>query len=370
MLAIIGFLTAVSFWPGMAGAGGDARWATLYVMLPIALCFAGEIKWLPLFGLAAAFLAWASLSLLWTTVPFDGIEAMLHLGVIACAFCLASRCEDLRPFYSWLGLGLWVSSGIAIAQGLGYQPVVTGYSLVYPAGLFVNPNFMAEAGAAVLVALIADRSWWIAAGVLPAVALSGCRASWVALAVCGMVWVARVVGRRTAFVAALVGAAVFAVLASYTWGQRAGLWWDALHGLTFFGSGIGSFYSAFPEFSHLAGADYIQSAHAHNDLLELVFELGVVGLSLAVAAVWALYSAAQAREQLVVVALGVTSMFGFPLHTPTTALLFGIVAGHAARGWDTVRLWELLRRSPLHGGRRRVAAGASGAGGKALSVSA
>jgi hypothetical protein len=55
----------------------------------------------------------------------------------------------------------------------------------------------------------------------------------------------------------------------------------------------------------------------NHDLLELAFELGVPGLVLALACGVVLYKAAEARERLVLVALGITAMFGFP--TPRLA---------------------------------------------------
>ena len=186
MLALFGLIVSAVFWPGMAGAAGDARWTALYIALPLSLCFVAlrpnRIYWLGL-----AFLALAFLSMAWTTVRLDGIAALMQLMVLACAFLVGHSQGDIRPFYSWAGLGLLVSSGIAILQAFGYSPVVSASANI-ESGLFVSPDLMGECAVIVLVALIADRTWWVAAGVAPALLFSHYRTAWLAGLCCFIVY--------------------------------------------------------------------------------------------------------------------------------------------------------------------------------------
>ena len=175
-MLLLGFIVAATFWPGLANAANGSRWATLYVAVPTALFF---VRIVPnsVYVVLGLLLVWAEFSQLWTPVHADGINALFQFGVIACAFLVAHNTEDLRPLYSGLGLGLWISSGIAIAQTFGYYPVAVVNNGGPASGLFVNPDVFGEISIAVLVGLIADRTWWIAAVVVPSIILSECRSA-------------------------------------------------------------------------------------------------------------------------------------------------------------------------------------------------
>ena len=143
---------------------------------------------------------------------------------------------------------------------------------------------------------------------------------------------------------------------------RLDMWHDTLAGLTTWGNGIGSFYSAFPKYATLT-SDLYQPAHAHNDLLELAFELGIIPAVVAALLVLALAWRANFKEQMLLIALGIMSMVGFPLHSPSTVFVFGIVAGCTARNWSVLRAFKFGGGYNLYKGRERsdyAAAGTSG----------
>jgi len=124
--------------------------------------------------------------------------------------------------------------------------------------------------------------------------------------------------------------------------QRLAIWSATATHLTFFGHSIGTFASI--EQTALPRA---LVEHAHNDILEAAFEIGSPGTLVALAlASMAVYRAAF-TERLVLVALAVEGLFGFPLHEPATVFMGAVVAGHAARGWPVVRLRESLRAASL-----------------------
>lgn len=349
----------------MAGAADDSRWTALGVVLPISLCFVA-VRPNRIYWLGFAFVIYAEISLLWTPVPYDGVAAMMQLLVLVCAFLFAHSQEDLRPVFSWAGIGLWISSGIAILQAIGYQPVVKAAGNLAP-GLFVNQDLLGGCAVVVLVALVADRTWWIAAGVVPALVLSQCRSAWLAGLCCFIVY-----GWRrwpTLRPALLASPGMFALIAYYSgrssaslW-ERFGMWGDVIAGLTPLGRGIGSFYSMLPEHAKFVDTTSIELWHAHNDPLELAFELGIPGIALALAFGILIFWRAAERERLVLVAFGVLSCFAFPFHDPATVAIFGLVAGFAARNWDIVRNRQLHSRPALYDRRKRFALGRTRDGG-------
>ena len=372
-LPILGFGIAVAFWPAMMGAEDSSKWVAAFVLLPLCL-FAMCVKPNAIHWALLALFAWADLSLLWTTVPKDGLAALIKLAVIGIAFLVGSGSETTRPFYRWCGLGLWISSGIAIAQWFGYHPVVTG-PYPDPSGLFINPNLLAELAAPVLVALLYDRAWWVAIGVLPAVWLPQCRAGILALALTMLCYLGKRWPGRTVLAIPVAAAVVF-VLTPMPWlatpfgSERFTIWREVLNGLItspWRGFGIGSFYATFPKFD--TALDWWQVTwHAHNDVLEYAFELGIPAMVFALGIIAAILYMAQERERLVLLAIGITALFGFPLHTGATAVLFGVVAGHAARGWHHIGIGELLGRCALYGRGREFRLWANGGSGAGLSA--
>ena len=179
MICLLGLAVTAAFWPGFSDQG-IVRWAAIYVMVPIALLVEEDtprspnmVRWV-----GAALLIYLVASLFWTTVRYDGEYAMLQAIVMALVFVLAHSIEDARPLYSGLGLGLWLSVPLAVLQYLNWTLVVFGNPILTVhsyggeiAGTFVNPNLLAEITFPVLVALLYDRTWWIAAGLVPIVLL-------------------------------------------------------------------------------------------------------------------------------------------------------------------------------------------------------
>lgn len=121
------------------------------------------------------------------------------------------------------------------------------------------------------------------------------------------------------------------------------LYWSNVVGMIgdfpLFGTGLGTFVSAYPAYEKLAGPD-MQLTHAHNDYLEYFSELGIVGtvfllgviLYLAVQAflAWRLRRNAEAKGLALggIVALagmGLHTVTDFNLHIPANMLLFTVV---------------------------------------------
>lgn len=347
-MAALGALTTAAYWPGISGAATSPRWATM-AAVPWLL---RQQRMTAAHWIGGAFIAWSAATLLWTASPLDGGKALFIELMAAACFCLGSQLTSLRGLWVGAALGMTVSSGFAIAQLLGFVPFQT---INQTAGLFLNGNYMAEAAALVLVALVAERLWWLIPGVIPALMLPDARGAVLAAGLgLGLHY------RR--HWAILVSGAVFIAVTATLMSlhhqhtditQRLEIWQSAFDGVTWFGQGLGSFMSAI---DLRAGATLPE--YAHNELLHIAFELGVVGLVLAVAFLASLAGPFNAAR-LVVAAVLVEACFAFPLHLPVTLFLGMVAAGHAVRSTD------LLRRGALPG-RMDGAAGAarkqSGAG--------
>jgi hypothetical protein len=292
-----------------------------------------------------AFLAWAILSLAWSPAMLDGIDAVFMLALLAACFCLGNQIESLRPIIIGAALGLTLSSAFALVQWL--TPHAPGVGFDSPSGLFVNGNYMAEAAALLVVGAAAERLWWLLPGLMPALLLSHARGAMLATVLAAIV----LFRSKTDVVVALSGAVVLAgVWAAFhidaTMADRLDLWSTTARGVTFFGHGIGSFWQVYADMDTRAVVTE-SPTFAHNEFLHIAFELGIVGLALALA-FCALLAGPLDTPRLILIALAVEACFAFPTHLPTTAFLGAVAAGHAVRN-------RYLLRAGLMRGRRTVA---------------
>lgn len=338
-MAALAFLTSVLYWPGVAGAAEVPRWAFLAFTVPWLL---REQRLTAAHVAGGLFLAWAVITMAWNAAPQDGVGALLTLFVLMVCFCLGSQLSGLRQVIIGAGLGVTVSSALAIAQYSGYATTQTGWHSIFtmvhgwgPAyGLFVNGNYMAEAAALVLVAAVSERIWWLIPGLLPALVLPDARGAMLAAAVALVVSVWR--SRWIWSIIAIAGVAVTFYIAHKGLGsmtERLYFWHSTWNGITLFGHGIGSFWAVYPLFD-LRPAMPIElfnlPENAHNEFLTVAFETGIVGLVLFCAFCLTL-AGPLGTARLVLIALFVESCFAFPIHLPVTGFLGMVAAGHAVR---------------------------------------
>ena len=324
----LAFLTSALYWPGVAGAATVPRWAAIALVVPVLL---KDQRLTAPHVAGGLFLVWAALSMAWNTAVLDGMGALLILLMLAACFCLGNQLADLRKIYIGAALGLTVSSAVSIFQWFGFHQVPSWGG---PGGLFVNGAFMAEAAALVLVALVAERLWWFVPGLLPALMLPDART-----AVLACVTVLMIAFRRSRFIwlalcVVPVGAYFYVSAKGYgSVNERLEIWRSTLSGVTLFGHGIGSFWSAYPAYDLRPAAPIAlrnTPEFAHNEFLTVAFELGIVGLLLFCGLCVTLAGPLD-TARLVLIALFVESCFDFPLHLPVTGFLGMVVAGHAVR---------------------------------------
>ncbi len=351
-MQLFGFLIAATFWPALSGAANASRWTMLCVAVPVGLFFVklpplGSPQWI-----VAGLLSWATLSLTWTPVLYDGIFRLAELAILAGCFLIGSA-TNVGAFYRGLAYGLGISSVICILQALGYEPVQIVADGAPPSGLFINPDMLGELCIVVLIGLLAYRMYPLIWMVLPALVLSQSRTAMVAGAICVLGY-ASLRGKWKYFLAIPLLILMVYAIAPTKWqlnpdgGGRISLWLDTIQGMTFFGHGVGSFYTTFIKFATHIDPFHYQPDTAHNDYLQFIFELGFPAAAVAAVGLSMLWWKANEPEKLVLLAYAVICFLAFPLHNPATASVFAVVAGYSTRNWHAVRRPMVRGRYSLH----------------------
>lgn len=333
-MAWLTFLVLVIVYPGIFAFASAPRWAVMGVGVALLLCVT-RIRLTKAHWPVVALLSWAAVSLIYTPVFYDGANAFIQLALMGFTFVLAMEQGDLTKVYEAAGWGVIVSGVIACFQVFGISPV---QQLAAPAGLFANKNLMGETAAVVLVLLVMSRKWYLVPGVAVTLLLSQCRGAWLGAMVALLFWLWPRYRKVSIAGFALIAFGLIAMLftpVQQTLHMRWVIWHDALAQLTVMGNGIGSYHVLGDIAGHQV-TEGIRSWHAHNDLLELTFELGVIGIAAVLGIGWFVWRGPEC-ERLALVALCTASMFGFPFHCPATAFLGALLAGRACA--QLSRVW-------------------------------
>lgn len=339
-LAILSFLVTIAYVPGVAGFAYVGRWGVLAIGLPVLVllqkpgkiceCYAGIV-----------FLFYATASLAWSPIWPEALNGWFQLVLVAAAFSLGIQAKDVDQVIAGCAAGICVNAGFVALQLAGFVPVEVIDGIQGPPGLFGNKNFLGEAAALGLIGTVATRQWIWTPGCAFAVLFAQCRGAWVGLALAAIVWL----WHRQRIVALLLICAmllgvrmVIGTTVNGNIGQRLAIWGDTYDGLTLLGRGTGSYQATVAEHGHRMAALLSRTAHAHNDLLEALYEYGI-GSALLVIVVWqALWAGAApaSREdrlslepaRLVFITFLGAGLVGFPFHQPATGFLAALMAGH------------------------------------------
>jgi hypothetical protein len=355
----IGFGLMVAYCPALSGATTTLRW-DMAVPIAILLFLSQDGRMTRAHGLGLALLGWLAASIAWSSAPYYGINIAAQLLACAVAFACGSTLDDVRPLTAGAAAGLALSSLIAVAQWLGWNGIER-YG-AEPAGLFYNPNRLAEVAAIVIAAALALRMWWAIGILTPALVLPQGRGAWLAVVVVGLVYVWRraatferflmlTIAAELAMLYAMLAPAIEPPFKIASVSVRMDLWsWTLAH-LTWLGHGLGSFDADSPIFGDMTRAQY-----PHNEILWLGYEGGVVAVSLCGAMAVLLWRSCADELRLVLVALGVVALVAMPLHDPATVLFAALVAGHLAGAGDRVRAAADIGRPAVYRGRAAAAA--------------
>jgi hypothetical protein len=337
-LFVLSLGVMIAFWNGIAGFANSPRWFVL-CLVPLALFWCGRVEMKAAHWAAFALLAYGAVSVTWSLVPLDALDWLMKFALVGAAFWLGSSALDLQPAYTGFAIGVAVSAALSIAQYLGWQPVD---SLAGPGGLFGNKNFMGEAAALAIIGVVGGPRWYLAIGPMVALFLASCSEAWLALGAAFLVAFGLQSGKVKLTLECgvmIVGGVTLISIDHYGDLQtRFAIWQDTIAGLTWLGRGLGNFMAAFP--AHATHLDLLQQRpeFAHNDFLQLAFELGLPGAA-AFGAVGILAFTVQGhvRERAVLGAIVVEAMFGFPLHMPATGFMGALVAGYVCRDGPYLR---------------------------------
>lgn len=337
LVLALAFLLPIACISPLPDGAGAPRWALLCLVPFFAKIdgFSSKIGIFPLF--------FAGFSLVWSPDPVYGSMLAFHFVLLALVIMLAPK--NLTQIVWAMGFGLALNAVVVAIQLAGFQPVKHVDGQPY-AGLFFNRNQQNDLTAMVIVGLLCLRGWralllaaWIS---LPLWAPPVGRTPLVALAVAGAFALP-----RWWRIAALVGAGLaFFILAAdparITSGlQRLDTWTDAAGNLTILGHGLGSFRWAYPEMEW-----------AHNDFLQISYELGLVGAAVIAALVW-IAVRAPLMPRLVLIVFLVEGLFDFPLYWPTTGFMAALCLGAALLARAELRDGVSVRERARHA--RKVA---------------
>ncbi len=335
---LLGLIVSVCYIPGVLGALVPTQWAVLSAILPLGLWYSNAKGSEVFLGLGA--LAFAALSLAWALNTYDAGYGLWLAAIWSLCFWWGAVQANFAGLYAGLACGLGVSSMIAVAQILGYQPVEASAGSIFATGLFFNSTQLGAIAALVLIGLVSRQLWWYIPPVLPALVLSGSRGAAITL---GLTMLAYLTRWPYALAAFLICFGAAAIAPSNSDIQRLMLWGVALREFNLLGHGIGSFntYLYYNPNEYYANAtNLFHPEFVHNDYLQLWFELGVASLGM-----FAIYFRTLSQHHHpdwpVFVGFATLGLFYFPLWCPVLAFIGLATAGRIAS--DRARLWAMLR---------------------------
>lgn len=332
-MSVVFFILTVLVAPFLPAGATIPRWAFLSLSCAV-LMFRTE------FTLTAWLIAgYVAVMAYVAPVGYDAAFLYWHFLLYLIVFLCAYR-MDLRKIAIAVALGMTVNSAVEVAQYFGWHIMPT--TAQPESGLFYNGNIASETAAMALVLVVGYRLWWLVPGLLPTLYL-GSRAPVLALGVAGLIAMWKWESKFPALICA-IGAVVVA-LAIHTPGfdtlmQRVGVWQDMLPHFSPLGHGLGSFIVDYPAFQHHSNPLMLRWENAHNDILQVVYELGIGGALLVGALIFRMATGERGPAFYALLVFLVEGCFGFPLYEPATGALAMVCAGRLFVG--SPALFELV----------------------------
>jgi len=359
------FLVVVACVPFMPAGATVPRWAILSIAAAV-LLFRTNISWV---GVAVV----GYLTLMAYVAPsgFDAAFIYWHFLVVVALFGFFVT-RDIKGAMLGAALGFWVNSAVVLAQYyLNWQKIP---QIIPNGGLFYNHFMASEAAAIVLAVIVGYRLWWLIPGILPTLAL-GARHSLIALGIAAGAGLWRY-SRFAAMMAAL-GLFLFAfalmkgegghkmILISPDFLQRVGVWIDTIPHIRPWGHGLGSFIANYPSFQTHSISLQLRFENAHNDYIQLLYELGLGGALLISIVAARMVTAMPSPAWYGLIVFLVEACFGFPLYEPVSAALAAVCAAGVFNGCGSLRdllhpVRPRIRHWPQNHGLAPVYAGGPG----------
>jgi O-antigen ligase len=149
--------------------------------------------------------------------------------------------------------------------------------------------------------------------------------------------------------------------------ERLGIWGDTVSGMKLAGHGLGAFYTDFA--GHAPNVDLLRSRpfHAHNDFLEIAYEIGP-GIVLFLGLIAFALGGSSIIERAILSAFIMEAAVDMPLRYPATLFLASIVLGRLCADRRLLRhhiaCWRMAVRGRLarninRDGRQRIEGGSN-----------
>lgn len=329
----LGAVLPVCFIAGITGATIPTQLPLLSIVLGFVLWRRGIVTTYHRLGIV--FVAYACVATIWSPNPMFAVYGLWQVMVWGLAFWLGSTSPSLAPLWRGMAVGLGVSSMVAVAQSLGWQGIP---SRDWPAGLLYSGPLQGAMIALVMVATICDRAFLYIPAMLPGLLLSHSRGAALVLVVTTLSRLHWGAGVATVAAAATIGA----VMLGPSDVERLQSWSVALHNITPFGLGTGSFEQVI----YAAQGVVVHPEFVHNDYLQLAFEYGV-GAIPALAILVAALRCSYRRYWPVLVGFCTLGLFYFPLYCAPLAFIGAVAAGHVLRRDDRARVPRYRGRPPV-----------------------
>lgn len=321
----LGLALALAYWPGTRQFATMPRWCLLgtgAALLLWALPKAKLPSWL------WALFAYAVLSVMWAPLSWDWANRIVQAVMLVSCFAIGTSAKAIESTMFWTSIGLAMSGVIATAELSGFTSVYL-LQITVPSGLFGNRNILAETAMPLLAWACIRKRWGLAVPLALATFLPMSRSVMLSCAVTLAVyawveWRSRV---------GLVAIALVSGFIAWRWNipgateMRTAIWLDSLSEVPWWGHGFGQYYGLFPFHTFHIDTLTNRAEHAHNEWIELWFELGLPGLVCAGAGVWSLVSGPHRWQSYCLLALAIDSCFAFPLREPMLVFVAALLAG-------------------------------------------
>ncbi len=350
VLPAFAFAVSTAYWPFWHDGAISPKWMVLAAM-PLTLFW---IKPRMTVGHWAglALLTYSAVSGLWSVAPFETANSVFRWALLGAAFLVAAETSDMRRTYAAAAIGVSLSGFIALSEVVGALAIPEAN---HPAALYGNRNYLAEMAALSIVAAVGYRLWWTLPGLVLALALPMSKAAFLGVGAAAFVAVwrySRVMAACALFAFCIAGFVASQIIGGFdgihSLAIRFDIWSTALSNLTIFGNGSGSFQSMYVLLYQYTSIPLGRPENAHNEFINLAFEVGVPGIMAAAILCLAAWCGGLQTERCIMAALGAISIFGFPLHVPATGFMAAIVAGHLCGHGHRVRSDIRGRRGGVH----------------------
>lgn len=334
---LFSFATITAFVPGVIGATSNTSWAIIWLVAPL-LLLKCEIEITIVHILGLLFLSYAAISLLWSP---HGLLELMQLLALVSVFMWGYNLKNLRNVTIGLSIGLAVSSVIAILQYFKIDLLIVSAIGGKPSGLFINSNVYAEISGMILILILINRLYWYIPTTLIGLSVAS-RSVVLALSIslAMFVWSK---SKLLSLIILISSSAIALGLSTYTdintvsgvnintmsLNLRLDMWYDMLSGFKIFGNGIGSFVYLFPEYNKHLDTSVNLAEYAHNDLLQLIFELGIGVIPLVLIIMILLKVNNEYRSALLFFII--IGFFSFPLYMPVTGFMVSLVAAQLVK---------------------------------------